>query len=33
MKEAYGQGKRRKHLKVKAPALERRLEGWIERAK
>ncbi|KAG6614037.1 Eukaryotic peptide chain release factor GTP-binding subunit [Phytophthora cinnamomi] len=32
MKEAYGQGKRRKPLKVKAPALERRLEGWIEKA-
>ncbi|KAE8914637.1 hypothetical protein PF005_g21112 [Phytophthora fragariae] len=32
MKEAYDQGKRRKPLKVKAPALKRRLEGWIEKA-
>ncbi|KAE9266174.1 hypothetical protein PR003_g32215 [Phytophthora rubi] len=32
MKEAYGQGKRRKPLKVKAPALKRRLEDWIEKA-
>ncbi|GMF15408.1 unnamed protein product [Phytophthora fragariaefolia] len=32
MKEAYGQGKRRKPLNMKAPALERRLEGWIEKA-
>ncbi|KUF93054.1 Eukaryotic peptide chain release factor GTP-binding subunit [Phytophthora nicotianae] len=32
MKGEYGKGKRRKPLKVKAPALEKRLEEWVTRA-